>query len=211
MRISNYLEENANPVFGTYQPHMLWGYSGGSYTPTTFATETFFTDKPIGTLFTYNRAQAATYNQVETWQKIALNGKASDWSCLGGNLTQKITVAAMTDGGAAAGTIDLTPTIPAGAFVMGSSVFDITGFAGDVSAVLIVGIAGSTSAYCTGTYNVFATAALPAGMTGQNVPSGNRAHSAATTVRVTITTSTDFTLAVTNAAGIAYVTVHYIY
>lgn len=210
MRITNSLFVNADGLAGTYQPHIVWGYSGGAYTPSDFATNSDLIGLPVGSLLVYTRSSAATYAIVETWQKTNAKGLASDWQCIAGRLTAYISVADFTDGGSTAGTLVLTPQLPAGAFVMGSSVRDITGFAGDTSAALTLGDGSDADRYNTSTYNVFTTAAMPASMTTQFAPSGNRAHSAAQAITVTVTTGADFTSCKSNGAGRAVVTIDYL-
>lgn len=95
-----------------------------------------------------------------------------------------------TDGGAAVGTFDLTPTIPAGATFLNSAVTAITGFAGDTSAVLTIGDGSDVDRYNTGTIDVFSTAATGA---AAGAPSGTTYHTAAATVTLTVTTNADFT------------------
>jgi len=110
---------------------------------------------------------------------------------------QSVSVADFTDGGAAAGTLDLSITIPEGAVYAYTLINNVTGFAGDTSAVITVGDGTDVDRYNTGTPNVFATAnALSAG-----APSGTVYHSGAKTPKLTITSATDFTLVKTNAAG----------
>ena len=62
-----------------------------------------------------------------------------------------------TDGGAAAGTYQVKFTLPVGFYVERSQVYDVTGFAGDTSAVIVVGDGSDVDRYNTGTPSVFAT------------------------------------------------------
>jgi len=106
-------------------------------------------------------------------------------------LSETVAFSAFTDGGGAVGTFNITAgTIPAGATFLSAAVTAITGFAGDTSAVLIIGDGSDTDRYNTGTINVFTTAAdgVDAG-----VPSGVRYHVATKTVTLTVTTGADFT------------------
>lgn len=213
MRVTNDFLVNANTIFGASQPEILWGYVSGPYTAP--STDSFFTSRPLNTKYFYTRlvgtvaASGAAYGIVEEWVKGANNGLASDWSCVSGLLTYRLNVNDMTDGGAAAGTLDIVPTLPAGAFVNGSAVSDVVGFAADTSAVLIIGTSGDTDQFNTGTFNVFATAAIPAAVTTQNAPSGNRGMTAASTVRLTVTSATDFTLVKSNGLGRATIRIWY--
>jgi len=104
---------------------------------------------------------------------------------------QTITRAQMTDGGATAGTIDLNVSIPAGAVFARTLITDLTGFIGDTSAVITVGVTGGdTDRYSTGTPSVFTTAATGADM---GAPSGTLWHTAAAVPTVLITSGADFT------------------
>lgn len=215
MRITNAPLFNANPLAPYSNPELLVGYTGGPYGRPD--TGSFFTGKPVGSQYIYvasiaaDSASAGPYAIVETWQKTGNSGLlASDWRCVSGVLTYRLDVNDMTDGGSTAGTLDLTPQLPAGSFVLGSTVNDVVGFAGDTTAVLIIGTSGTTNQFCTSTFNVFATAAIPAAVTTQNTPSGARGATAAVTVRVTVTTGSDFTLCKTNAAGRATVSIWYL-
>lgn len=111
---------------------------------------------------------------------------------------ETVSVADMTDGGSTAGTKSLNVTIPAGAVFARSLITDITGFAGDTSAVAIIGDGSDTDRYNTGTPSVFATASAGADV---GAPSGTLFHSADKTPILTITTGADFTACKTNGAG----------
>jgi hypothetical protein len=93
-----------------------------------------------------------------------------------------------TDGGGAAGTIDLSTDIPLGAVVTQSFIDDVTGFAGDTSAVVTIGDGTDVDRYNTGTPDVFTTAtAISAGAV-----SGTAFHSAAKTPTITVTSAADW-------------------
>lgn len=94
-----------------------------------------------------------------------------------------------TDGGAAAGTIDLTNTIPIGAYVVCVLCTACTGFAGDTSAVVTIGDGSDADRYNTGTPDVFSDAANGVAL---GDPSGTKYHTAEATVTVTVTTNSDF-------------------
>jgi hypothetical protein len=98
--------------------------------------------------------------------------------------------AQFTDGTAAVGTYQMKEAIPIGATVLFSAIKNITGFAGDTSAVIIIGDGSDTDRYNTGTPSVFATQ-LDGVASG--VASGVKYH--ATTIRptITITTASDWT------------------
>lgn len=105
---------------------------------------------------------------------------------------QTFTRAQMTDGGSTAGTIDLSVTIPAGAVFARSLLTDLTGFTGDTSATIIIGVTGGdTDRYSTGTPSVFTTAAAG---TDLGAPSGTLWHTADAVPTVLITSGSDFTL-----------------
>lgn len=105
--------------------------------------------------------------------------------------TQTFTRAQMIDGGSTAGTLDLSTTIPAGAVFLQSILTSLTGFTGDTSATIIVGVTGGdTDRYSTGTPSVFTTAAAGIDL---GVPSGTKWHTAAAVPTVLITSAADFT------------------
>ena len=114
---------------------------------------------------------------------------------------QSITRAEFTDGGATAGTLDLSTTIPAGAVFVQSMITNLIGFTGDTSATMIVGVTGGdTDRYSTGTPSVFTTA--PAGA-DLGVPSGTKWHTASAVPTVLITSNADFTNVVAGSCDIA--------
>ena len=94
-----------------------------------------------------------------------------------------------TNGGAAVGTFEFSTDIPIGATFLYAAVTAVTGFAGDVSAVLTIGDGSDVDRYNTGTLNVFATAAN--GVAAGD-PSGTRYHTAAKTRTLTITVDADW-------------------
>lgn len=104
---------------------------------------------------------------------------------------ETITRAQFVDGGSTLGTKALGVTIPAGAVFARCLVTDITGFAGDTSAVITVGDVGDdVDRYNTGTPSVFATAAAGCDM---GAPSGKLFHATAVVPDVHITSASDFT------------------
>lgn len=105
-------------------------------------------------------------------------------------ISQTVAYDAFTDGGSTSGTFDLTDTIPVGATVLRAVLTAVTGFAGDTSAVLIVGDGSDTDRYNTGTPSVFATAANGLDL---GAPSGVGYHATAATVTLTVTSGADFT------------------
>ncbi len=120
-------------------------------------------------------------------------------------LQQTVAVTSFTDGGSTAGTLSMNATIPKGAVVTQTLLTDVTGFAGDTSAVITVGDGSDVDRYNTGTPDVFSTATdVSAG-----APSGTAYHSADKTPVITITSATDFTAVKTNALGQVTVTIFY--
>lgn len=118
--------------------------------------------------------------------------------------TQTVLFSQFTDGGAAVGTFDLSVSIPAKATFMYSAITAITGFTGNVSAVMTIGDGTDVDRYNTGTPSVFATAAngVAAG-----IPSGVVYHDTAKTPKLTVTTSSDFTAV---NAGAVTVSLYYL-
>lgn len=113
---------------------------------------------------------------------------------------QTITRAQFTDGGGTSGTKDLNVSIPAGAVFVRSLITDLTGFTGDTSATIIIGVTGGdTDRYSTGTPSVFTTAAAGADL---GAPSGTLWHTAAATPTVLITGGSDFTLITAGAVTV---------
>lgn len=109
---------------------------------------------------------------------------------------ETVAFGAFTDGGAAAGTFDLSVSIPAGAVFLRALVHGLTGFAGDTSATLTIGDGTDVDRYSTGTPSVFTTAAEGADM---GAPSGTQFHAAAKTPKLTITSGSDWGLVTAGA------------
>lgn len=105
-------------------------------------------------------------------------------------ITQIVRYDEFTDGGATIGTFALSDTIPAGATVLFATVTNVTGFIGDVSAVMNIGDGVTTGRYNTGPIDIFTTVA--AGISG-GIVSGTRYHNLVANVILTVTTATDFT------------------
>lgn len=105
-------------------------------------------------------------------------------------LTQTFAFGGFTDGGSTSGHVDFSNTIPAGAVILGWKAVTATGFTGDTSAVIQVGVSGDVdrfSAQTTG--SVFA-----AGTVGSLSLAADAADAinAAVTPRVTVTSGSDF-------------------
>lgn len=112
-------------------------------------------------------------------------------------ISETLTAASLTDGGAAIGTKNLTAAIPAGARFLYTTIDTITGFAEDTSAVITLGDGSDVDRYNTGTPNIFVTAAAGVDM---GVPSGTAFHSAAiANVVATVTSAADITPVIAGA------------
>ena len=105
-------------------------------------------------------------------------------------LRETFKLADFTDGGGAAGTVEFANDIPLGAVVLQTLISGVTGFIGDTSAVITVGDGTDVDRYNTGTPSVFTTAANGLDI---GVPSGERFHAAAKTIKLTVTSGSDFT------------------
>lgn len=128
-------------------------------------------------------------------------------SAIIGVLTETVAVSAFTDGGAAVGTYQMAGSVPLGAVLLISKIAVPAGFAGDVSATITVGDGSDVDRYHTGTPSVFATAANGVEC---GIVSGSKLITTANRPTLTITTSSDFTLAVTNASGSVTVSISYL-
>jgi hypothetical protein len=122
---------------------------------------------------------------------------------------QWVTYDQFTDGGGAAGTLSLSKQIPAGSFVIGSKVKVTTGFTGDTTAVMDVGISGDADRFSLTTHNVLAVASnlLENADAGAGGAAGLDLVTSDTTVVLTVTGASDFGLI---TAGKLYVEVFYL-
>lgn len=119
-------------------------------------------------------------------------------------ISEVVTRASMTDGGGTSGTKDLTATLPAGAVVLAWKAVVATGFTGDTSATMIVGVSGDTDRFSdVNTPSVFAAGTVGARPQDEAL----NGIDAAVTVRVTITSAADFTNV---AAGSLTLTIYYL-
>jgi hypothetical protein len=122
-----------------------------------------------------------------------LSNRTDDWVQGLHCITQTVLFSQFTDGGSTAGTFVLTETIPINAFVIQTTLINLTGFTGDTSAVIVVGDGSDVDRYNTGTPSVFTTVAGLA----MGVPSGVKDHlTAGATVTITVTSAADFTAVV---------------
>lgn len=120
-----------------------------------------------------------------------------------GVITETVLISAFTDGGAADGTKTLATQLPAGSVFQYSLVTVNVACSGDTTAVLIIGDGSDGDRYNTGTPSVFTT-----GVKDMGAPSGNRFHSAAQTVTLTVTGGSDF--GAVNTAGSITVSLYYL-
>jgi hypothetical protein len=154
------------------------------------------------------QVSTGTGRQANDTQDVAMPSVSTGRSAaVIGVLTETVTVAQFTDGGSTSGTYQMAGSIPAGAVALLSKVGPIVGFAGDTTAVLIIGDGSDTDRYNTSTVNVFATAAVGV---DAGIRSGLALHTAAVRPTLTITSSADFTSVVSNAAGVLTVQIFYI-
>jgi hypothetical protein len=124
-----------------------------------------------------------------------------------GVLSETVTVAQFTDGGATVGTYQMAGSLPAGAIVLATKLGPVVGFAGDTTAALTIGDGSDVDRYNTGTPSVFATAAVGVEC---GIPSGTKLLTAANRPTLTITSTADFTSVVTNGLGVLTVSIYYI-
>ena len=103
--------------------------------------------------------------------------------------SQSFLFSEMTDADAT-GTLELSTTIPIGAYVLACNCTALVGFTNDTSATVTVGDGSDVDRYMTGTPSVFTTAANGVAL---GIPSGVPYHAAAKTPTVVITTNADFT------------------
>ena len=121
------------------------------------------------------------------------------------SIQQTVSVSSFTDGGGTSGTLAMNATIPKGAVVTQSFITDVTGFAGDTTAVVTIGDGTDVDRYNTGTPDVFSTATdVSAG-----APSGTAFHSASKTPTLTVTSTADFTAVKSNGSDQMTVTILY--
>jgi hypothetical protein len=124
-----------------------------------------------------------------------------------GVLSETVPVASFTDGGSAVGTYQMVGSIPAGAIVLATKLGPVVGFAGDTSAAITIGDGSDVDRYHTGTPTVFTTQAVGVDC---GVVSGLKLLTAANRPTITITSGSDFTSVVSNAAGVVTVSIYYV-
>lgn len=120
------------------------------------------------------------------------------------SLTQYLALADFTDNTNATGYADFDNPLPAGALVLGWKAVVHTGFTGDTTTVLQVGVSGDLDDFTADT----AQSCLAAATVGSAAQANDAAYvNTAVTPRVTVTGSSDFGLI---AAGAMTVTIFYI-
>ena len=100
-----------------------------------------------------------------------------------------------TDGAGTSGTLDLTETIPAGSFVIGSKVTVKTGFTGDTTCVMDIGDGSDDDIFSYTTHNIYtaATNLVELADSGNNgTEAGLVPISTETTITLTATSGTDW-------------------
>ena len=106
---------------------------------------------------------------------------------------ETVLVSQFTDGGSAAGTYNCTFQLPVNFWIDRSILTDVVGFAGDTTAVVIIGDGTDHDRLNTGTPSVATTATI----IDLGVPSGARPVTTAFAPRITVTGGADFTTFVT--------------
>ena len=111
-------------------------------------------------------------------------------------VAQWVSYGDFTDGGSTDGTLNLTDTIPAGSFVLGTKVKVTTGFTGDTTCVLDIGNSSDADAYSYTTHNIYTAADnLVEGAdssSGGTTGTGLAPIASATTVKLTATGASDW-------------------
>jgi len=154
-------------------------------------------------------AETPEWNSVSDVDTAEITDEAVTNAKLGapkiGVIQATIGVADFTDNEDTTGTYEFTDLLPAGAVVQQTMISDVTGFAGDTSAVVTIGDGTDVDRYNTGTPNVFADADdISAGAV-----SGTAYDADEETPTVIVTTDSDFGLAVTNGSGEMTITIFY--
>lgn len=169
--------------------------------------------RPDGDAFPWNDAQIGTVNvarlasdHVEISVKMQDDNSDYDWHVTDGVISQHVVAGDFTDGAAAAGTFTTTSAIPLGATVDYAFVKNVVAWDDDTTAVVTIGdIDTGADRYMTGTPSVAATITY----LSVGAVSGTAYHSAAKTVKVTVTGASDFTAFVTAATPALTFGVHY--
>ena len=109
---------------------------------------------------------------------------------------ETVTVSQLTDA-TTTGTYTCTFDLPVNFWIERAMLTDVVGFAGDTSAVIIIGDGTDTDRLNTGTPSVFTTATI----IDLGAPSGTRPVTTAFKPVITITSASDFTDVVTDGNG----------
>lgn len=149
------------------------------------AGEGYFNKAPVGSVYYRKVADG----HLQTWTKIAYNGRADDWVGQG-VITQRIAaVSEFTDGGSTAGTLVLDEQIPDKAYFEKTLLRNLTVTGASITTlVIIVGDGTDTDRYNTGTPSIAADADIIV----MGAPSGTREHVDAKSVTLTVTEGSDF-------------------
>lgn len=120
-------------------------------------------------------------------------------------LSEAFVIGDFTDNTDATGYVDMATTIPAGSMILGWKAVTATGFTGDTTAVIQVGIAGDLDRFSADTSG----SVLAAGTVGSLAIAADalKGLSAVVTPRITVTGASDFGLI---AAGATTVSVYYL-
>jgi hypothetical protein len=119
--------------------------------------------------------------------------------------TETFAIASFTDNTNTTGYKDFARQLPKNSLVIGWKAVVSTGFTGDTSATVIVGISGDTDAFSSVTTNSCYAAGTVG--CGAGAASTNQFCAAATTPRVTVTGNADFT---SITAGSMKITLYYV-
>jgi len=107
-------------------------------------------------------------------------------------VSQVVEYSDFTDGGGAAGTLNLRKKIPAGSFVIGSKVKVIEGFTGDTSCELDIGTASDADAFSLTTHNIYTAADNLLEAADYGGSAGFNLVTSDTTVKLTATSNSDW-------------------
>ncbi len=124
------------------------------------------------------------------------------------SITETVLYSQFTDGGSTAGTYNMKKQVPAGSFVIGSKVNVLTGFTGDTSCTLGVGVSGTAGAFSAGsTHNIYTAANNLVKAAISTADLCLLAEASAVTILLTATGAADFS---SITAGKIQVSVYYL-
>lgn len=164
-----------------------------------YATDNFtLTPNALASGAVYVGVVSRYYSSTKVMVDINVDQNNTDTNAIE-TLSQAVVIGDFTDNTNTTGYVDLSTQLPAGAVVLGTKIVTATGFTGDTTAVVQVGVAGDLdrfSAITTGSV-------VAAGTVGAQPADDSSAFCAtATTVRVTVTGAADFTSIVAGAATV---------